>query len=71
LNDYTEVFDNQFVSFLKQCQNNSIIDKKVKFDGIDGRSRESLATAEKRCHTVETGAPGMDSILTFYSQKYR
>ena len=70
LHDYMEVFDNDYVSFLKQCQRHRLIEKIYK--NKQG-SKESQANPElhKRCHVLENGDMGRDAIIKFYVNNYK
>jgi len=70
LHDYMEVFDNDYVSFLKQCQLHRLIAKIYK-NGQEAQDFQVQDELFKRCMVVECGDMGRDAIIRFYIRDYK
>lgn len=70
LHEYIEVFDNEFVSFFKQCQRNKLIEK-VHKNKQGAHETELSDNLMKRCKIVECGSLSRDEVIKFYVKKYR
>lgn len=70
LHEYIEVFDNEYVSFFKQCQRNRLIEKvhKNKQGALETELPENLM---KRCKINEIGSFSRDEVIKFYQKDYR
>ena len=81
LHEYIEVFDNEYVSFFKQCILNKLIEKQVgtsstatQSQNDDGTLLENELTnkkiLQKRVLITEAATSGREDILEFYSNNY-
>ena len=70
LHEYIEIFDNEFVSFFKQCQRHKLIERvhKNKQGALETQPSEEM---QKRCKVSEQASLGRDEIIRFYMKRYR
>jgi hypothetical protein len=70
LHEYIEVFENDFVSFFKQCLRHRLIEK-VHKNKSGAHETDLSADLFKRCKIVECGGIGRDAVIRFYVKNYR
>lgn len=70
LHEYIDVFDNTFVSFLKQCERHKLIENifKKRSNSDQSLMQEQL---QKRVKIVESGGLGRDAVISFYIKQYK